>query len=254
MSGNIYFNSLHPEVVKQIKDAFAGLLTPDGITIIKDENNVISAVSNDYVLPTASNTVLGGVKVDGTTITIDANGIITAITNTPIEIINDLTTGGTDKALSAEQGKVLKGLIDNFVPFTQTEKDKLASIAENANNYVLPVATTDVLGGVKPDGTTITVDENGVMSANGTSTQPKTAKFTTTVEANETHTFIYKPSIPILATDDLDINYNTTSLQMGDWNVVDVNGEMVIVLTVEQSTDIAKNSISGRIYRGFDSI
>lgn len=31
---------------------------------------------------------------------------------TVIQIINDLTTGGTDKALSAEQGKVLKGLID----------------------------------------------------------------------------------------------------------------------------------------------
>lgn len=29
-----------------------------------------------------------------------------------IEIVNDLTTGGTDKALSAEQGKALKGLID----------------------------------------------------------------------------------------------------------------------------------------------
>ena len=30
-----------------------------------------------------------------------------------IQIINDLTTGGTDKALSAEQGKVLKSLIDS---------------------------------------------------------------------------------------------------------------------------------------------
>ena len=33
---------------------------------------------------------------------------------TLLQIINDLTTGGTDKALSAEQGKVLKGLIDNL--------------------------------------------------------------------------------------------------------------------------------------------
>ena len=30
------------------------------------------------------------------------------------EIINDLTTGGTDKVLSAEQGKALKALIDNL--------------------------------------------------------------------------------------------------------------------------------------------
>lgn len=31
---------------------------------------------------------------------------------TVVQIVNDLTTGGTDKALSAEQGKALKGLID----------------------------------------------------------------------------------------------------------------------------------------------
>lgn len=31
-----------------------------------------------------------------------------------LQIINDLTTGGADKALSAEQGKVLKGLIDTL--------------------------------------------------------------------------------------------------------------------------------------------
>ena len=45
--------------------------------------------------------------------------------------------------------------------YTTAEKNKLANIAENANNYKLPVATKDVLGGIKPDGVTITVDENG---------------------------------------------------------------------------------------------
>ena len=34
------------------------------------------------------------------------------------DIINDLTTGGTDKALSAEQGKVLKEMIDQLSPFS----------------------------------------------------------------------------------------------------------------------------------------
>ena len=32
------------------------------------------------------------------------------------DIVNDLTTGGTNKALSAEQGKVLKGLVDSSQP------------------------------------------------------------------------------------------------------------------------------------------
>lgn len=32
------------------------------------------------------------------------------------DIVNDLTTGGTNKVLSAEQGKTLKGLIDSSTP------------------------------------------------------------------------------------------------------------------------------------------
>ena len=34
-------------------------------------------------------------------------------------------------------------------------------------SYELPIATTEILGGVIPDGTSITVDENGVISAVG---------------------------------------------------------------------------------------
>ena len=34
------------------------------------------------------------------------------------DIIDDLTTGGTDKALSAEQGKILKEMIDELSPFS----------------------------------------------------------------------------------------------------------------------------------------
>ena len=36
-------------------------------------------------------------------------------------------------------------------------------------SYELPIATTEILGGVMPDGTTINVDENGVISAVGSS-------------------------------------------------------------------------------------
>lgn len=51
--------------------------------------------------------------------------------------------------------------------YTTTEKNKLATVEINANNYSLPIADTDTLGGVIPDGTTITVDEDGVISAVG---------------------------------------------------------------------------------------
>ena len=47
--------------------------------------------------------------------------------------------------------------------FTQAEKSKLAGIDPGANAYELPPATTSTLGGVKPDGTTVTVDADGTI-------------------------------------------------------------------------------------------
>lgn len=47
---------------------------------------------------------------------------------------------------------------------TDGERSKLASVERGANSYTLPKASTDVLGGVKVDGSTI-VSVNGVISA-----------------------------------------------------------------------------------------
>lgn len=49
----------------------------------------------------------------------------------PEDIINDLTTGGADKVLSAEQGKALKTLIDQIHVFANA--DVLDKIGENDN-------------------------------------------------------------------------------------------------------------------------
>lgn len=67
-------------------------------------------VDTTYLLPIASATVLGGVKV-GSGLAIDGNGVLSA-TGTEIDIINNLTSNRADAALAAAQGKVLKGLID----------------------------------------------------------------------------------------------------------------------------------------------
>lgn len=48
---------------------------------------------------------------------------------------------------------------------TAADKTKLDGIAANANKYTLPVATETTLGGVKPDGTTVTVGTDGTISA-----------------------------------------------------------------------------------------
>ena len=100
------------------------------------------SIPSAYTLPTASPSVLGGVKI-GTNLTIDANGVLSA----------------------------------------------------NAGAYTLPTASTTILGGVKVDGTSITIDGNGVITANAGSTSPSITDLTGTT-----------PSVAPGATVDLNIS------------------------------------------------
>ena len=52
------------------------------------------------------------------------------------DIVNDLTTGGINKVLSAEQGKTLKGLIDSSTP---DGFDQLVSDVEQAQSDIQSV-------------------------------------------------------------------------------------------------------------------
>lgn len=79
---------------------------------------------NKYSLPTASSSVLGGVKV-GTNLSI-SSGVLSA---------KDTTYGAATQTAN--------GLM------TSTDKAKLDGIASGANAYSLPTATSSVLGGVK---------------------------------------------------------------------------------------------------------
>lgn len=97
-------------------------------------------VDTTYLLPIASATVLGGIKV-GSGLSIDNNGVLSA-TGTNVDIINNLTSDRTDAALAAAQGKVLKGLIDTI----QSTIDGLGTAATkdtgtSAGN--IPVLGTD---------------------------------------------------------------------------------------------------------------
>ena len=55
-----------------------------------------------------------------------------------------------------------KGLSTN--DYTTTEKNKLAGIADSANNYILPTASSSTKGGVKV-GDGLSIDSEGVLSA-----------------------------------------------------------------------------------------
>lgn len=68
--------------------------------------------------------------------------------------------------INAESGMYL-----SQTPFTTALKNKLDGIEANANNYTLPTASTSTKGGVKVDGTTITIDENGVITSTVSASQ-----------------------------------------------------------------------------------
>ncbi len=55
------------------------------------------------------------------------------------------------------------------------------NVIAQAVSYVLPIATPTILGGVKPDGTTILVDATGKISAAGTGTPTLPIATTTTL-------------------------------------------------------------------------
>jgi hypothetical protein len=99
-------------------------------------------ISNLYVLPTASTSVLGGVRVDNSTITI-TNGVITAPYTYTLPTASTSVLGGVK--VDGTSVTVNNGVIT--APYT----------------YSLPTASTGTLGGVKVDGTTIGIN-NGVIA------------------------------------------------------------------------------------------
>lgn len=123
----------------------------DGSKVLSDNNYTtaekeklagITSGANKYTLPTASGTVLGGVKI-GNNMSIDSNGAISPVLTSKVDKVEG------------------KGLSTN--DYTTAEKTKLAGIASAANKYVLPTASATELGGIKV-GANLTIT-NGVLSA-----------------------------------------------------------------------------------------
>lgn len=76
------------------------------------------------------------------------NGIVSTDNSTYLTTTSASSTYATKTELGGKVDKVTgKGLSTN--DFTTAEKNKLKNIAENANNYSLPKATTNALGGGK---------------------------------------------------------------------------------------------------------
>ena len=173
------------------------LSTEDYTTAEKTKLAGIEAGANNYTLPTATASALGGIKV-GANLAIDSStgvlsgdysaasssvaGLMSAADKTKLDGIEAGATAITvDSAISSSStnpvenqaiytalaGKVDtetgKGLSTN--DYTDTEKTKLAGIEAGANNYSLPTAAAGTLGGVKV-GSNLAIDANGVLSGN----------------------------------------------------------------------------------------
>ena len=132
----------------------------------KEKLNGIEDSANNYTLPIASTTTLGGVKA-GSGVTIDSEGVISATGGGGATY-----TAGANIQISSEN--VISATDTTYTDATQSasglmsaqDKIKLDGVEANANNYTLPAATASTIGGVK-QGTNITIAADGTISASG---------------------------------------------------------------------------------------
>ena len=129
------------------------------------DSNTIYLIDDDYSVIGVPNFT----QTDtGKYLAVNSDGTALAWVNAPsgsgntstIEIINDLTTGGTDKALSAEQGKILKNEVNTVISeylgnkklvyLTQTEYNSLTEEEKKDESVVYNItdAPTETFDGI----------------------------------------------------------------------------------------------------------
>jgi hypothetical protein len=144
-------------------------------TSITISSGVISSTST-YTLPTASTTVLGGVKIDGSTITLNgSNQLVANYTNYTLPASTSTTLGGV-----IVQSANISGLVNTTgsIVLAQASATQLGGVkigtgisiagdgTISTTIYSLPIASTGSLGGVKVDGSSITIDGTGIITSN----------------------------------------------------------------------------------------
>jgi hypothetical protein len=127
-----------------------------------------------YTLPAATSTSLGGVKPDGTTIS-NSSGAIAVTYGTAASTAAQGNDSRITGALSATTAA------STYVPQTQTVNGHALSgaVVVSASDITtgtlpasqIPAATTSALGGVKPDGTTISNSSGAISCTTATSSQ-----------------------------------------------------------------------------------
>lgn len=167
--------------VAQLEEKQDKLVAGDNITI---SGNVISSTGGgsggSYTLPVASTTTLGGVKVGNDNYVYSYGGRYVYAEEdgrlyVPIPDMREKYPGVVipgkglklsgfamvlDTPIKGANGKYSIGGVKPDETTTTVDEDGTIH-----SHYTLPVASTTTLGGVKPDGTSITIDSKGVISS-----------------------------------------------------------------------------------------
>ena len=138
-------------------------------------------INNTYTLPTASDVVLGGIKV-GNNLSIDANGFLSTHTPYTLPTASSLVLGGVlggvivGNNLSIDENGILT--TPASIPYTLPTASSLVlggikvgdNLSIDANGilsthipYTLPTASSSVIGGIKV-GDNLSIDANGILS------------------------------------------------------------------------------------------
>ena len=131
-----------------------------------------SAAASTYTLPTASTTVLGGVKVDGTTITINGSGVISSPYSGTVTSVAALTIGsaGIDLTSTVANGTTTPVITLNVPTASATNRGVLSSsdwtlFNGKGNGTVTSIATSGTVSGLTLTGGTIT--SSGTITLGG---------------------------------------------------------------------------------------
>jgi hypothetical protein len=158
------------------------LVAGSNISITTDafNNLVISGTPASYTLPVATTTVLGGVK-QGAGVSIAGDGTISVTALGGVTSVSGQTGAVVVQAqnVSTASGVTLvgdSGATTGIIKIKQIVAGSGITVANDANgnleisgagsSYVLPVATTSVLGGVK-QGSGVTIAGDGTLSVTG---------------------------------------------------------------------------------------
>lgn len=158
------------------KEAGKGLSTNDYTTKDKNKLNNIEEGANNYKLPVADSSNLGGIKSGGD-ITIDSAGVVQVNDNSHNHNIDNITN--LDTTLNSKVDKIDgKGLSTN--DYTTTEKNKLSDIASGAE--------VNTIVAIQRNGTAITPKDRvvNILVPVKTSELNNDSKYQTDVDVAET--------------------------------------------------------------------